>query len=141
MIKLFIIFGEARMKWSFLILLALVLTSCATPTVQTIEVTRIVQQTVVVTQLQTVVVTATPLPATATPTITPTFTITPTPVFAKWSADQIVSAFKQAGLEAENTRSMTKDDYGLAPMMANQGIRFIIPSLCADCGGKNPCIQ
>ena len=31
---------------------------------------------------------------------------------------------------------MTKDDYGLAPMMAVEGIRFLIPSLCPDCGGR-----
>ena len=27
-------------------------------------------------------------------------------------------------------------DYGLAPMNALEGYRFIIPSLCADCGGR-----
>jgi len=31
---------------------------------------------------------------------------------------------------------MTKDDYGMAPMTAVEGIRFLIPSLCPDCGGR-----
>ena len=31
---------------------------------------------------------------------------------------------------------MTKDDYGIAPMLAEEGIRFLIPSLCWDCGGR-----
>lgn len=31
---------------------------------------------------------------------------------------------------------MTKDDYGLAPMTAVEGMRFLIPSLCPDCGGR-----
>jgi len=31
---------------------------------------------------------------------------------------------------------MTKDDYGLAPMTAVEGTRFLIPSLCPDCGGR-----
>ncbi|MBM4467291.1 MAG: hypothetical protein FJ014_17345 [Chloroflexi bacterium] len=31
---------------------------------------------------------------------------------------------------------MTKDDYGLAPMRAVEAVRFLIPSLCEDCGGR-----
>lgn len=46
-----------------------------------------------------------------------------------------VAAFKSAGLEAENTRDMGPDDYGLAPFIG-EGVRFFIPSLCEDCGGR-----
>lgn len=31
---------------------------------------------------------------------------------------------------------MTKDDYGIAPMLAQEGVRFFIPSLCEDRGGR-----
>lgn len=51
-------------------------------------------------------------------------------------SSQVVDAFKQAGLECENTRAMTKEDYGMAPMSAKEGTRFFIPSLGADNGGR-----
>jgi hypothetical protein len=47
-----------------------------------------------------------------------------------------VNAFQSAGLEAENARPMTTDDYGMAPMTAVEGTRFLVPSLCQDCGGR-----
>ena len=97
---------------------------------QTIEVTRVVHQTVIATQIVQVVVTATPEPASLTPESTPTS------VFQKWTSNQAIEAFKVAGLEAEETRPMTQDDYGMAPMLAVDGSRFLIPSLCADCGGR-----
>ena len=114
------------------------LSACAAPAPVNLEVTRIVPQTVVatqvvtqvVTQLVTVIVTATPIPPTATPIATPTL------VFERWTSAQVVDAFKNAGLEVENTTPMTKDDYGLAPLSAIEGTHFIIPSLCADCGGR-----
>jgi len=77
-----------------------------------------------------VVVTATPMPPTATPSPPPTDS------FNRWTADQAVQALLAAGLEAQDARPMTPDDYGMAPMTAAQGIRFLIPSLCADCGGR-----
>lgn len=95
-----------------------------------VEVTRIVEQTVVVTELVTVVVTATPEPATAIPTITPT------PVFQKRVSADVIAAFQAAGLESENTRPMTDDDYGIAPNVAEEGTRFFLPSLCDGCGGR-----
>lgn len=49
---------------------------------------------------------------------------------------KVVQAFKSAGLEAENPRAMTKDDYGLAPMAAKEGTRFFIPSLGENSGGR-----
>lgn len=53
-----------------------------------------------------------------------------------WTSDQAIEAFKSANLEAEGTYAMTKDDYGLAPYVAVEGTRFLIPSLCEDCGGR-----
>lgn len=97
---------------------------------ETVEVTRVVPQTVVATRLVQVVVTATPEPP------TPTLEPTPTSAFQKWTSSQAIEAFKAAGLEAEDTHPMTKDDYGMAPMVAVEGIRFLIPSLCDDCGGR-----
>lgn len=51
------------------------------------------------------------------------------------TADAVVAAFKAAGLEAESVRPLTRDDYGLAPYVGS-GVRFLIPSLGADNGGR-----
>lgn len=48
----------------------------------------------------------------------------------------VIAAFQDAGLEAESPTPMTREDYGLAPLVAEEGIRFVIPSLCDDCGGR-----
>lgn len=56
--------------------------------------------------------------------------------FQKWSSQQAVEVLQGAGLEVENPTPMTKDDYGLAPMIATEATRFFIPSLCDDCGGR-----
>lgn len=111
--------------------IALLLSACTAqlmPTPETIDVTKIVEQTVIVTEL--VVVTATPEPATATPEPTPT------PQFVKWTSQDVIDTFLTAGLEADPAWVMTKEDYGLGPMVAIEGTRFIIPSLCSDCGGR-----
>ena len=63
-------------------------------------------------------------------------TSTEVPLFYKWNNDQVISAFKAAGLDAESPTLMAKKDYGLAPMSAVQGIHFLVPSLCSDCGGR-----
>ena len=47
----------------------------------------------------------------------------------------VVEAFQAAGLEAEGTRPMSVDDYGLAPFVCD-GTRFFIPSLGEDQGGR-----
>ena len=60
-------------------------------------------------------------------------TLSPTISTAK--AEAVVASFKAAGLEVENTRPMTKDDYGMAPPVC-QGTRFFIPSLGPDNGGR-----
>jgi hypothetical protein len=103
---------------------ALFMTACSTPTPQTVEVTRMVTEIVTSEVTRLVVVTATPIPS------------TPTPLFARWTSQQAGDAIKAAGLEFESPTSMTKDDYGMAPMMAVEGIHFLIPSLCSDCGGR-----
>lgn len=109
------------------ILIAIVLTACGNAS-QPIEITRVVPQTVIVTQI--VVVTSTPEPPTPTPEPSPT------PAFQKWTSTDIVNIFNSADLEVEEPRTMTKDDYGMAPMSATEGTRFLIPSLCEDCGGR-----
>jgi hypothetical protein len=115
---------------SLLLLLCLGVTSCQSPQPIEREVTRVVPQTVVVTQIVNVIVTSTPLP------LTPTPAASATPEFMKWSAADAVAALTAAGVEFADARPMTKDDYGLAPMTAAEGIRFMIPSLCEDCGGR-----
>ncbi|WP_267206730.1 hypothetical protein [Salinibacillus xinjiangensis] len=36
---------------------------------------------------------------------------------------------------------MTKDDYGMAPMKAEEGFRFLIPSLGEGAGGRILALQ
>lgn len=55
---------------------------------------------------------------------------------SKPGIDQGIDAFKKAGLEAENVRVMTKDDYGMAPMTAKEAKRFYTPSIGEDKGGR-----
>ena len=54
---------------------------------------------------------------------------------AKLTGNDVVTAFKNAGLEAESTKQMSKDDYGAAPLVC-EGTRFFIPSLGQDNGGR-----
>lgn len=54
---------------------------------------------------------------------------------SKTTSADVITAFKDAGLEAEDTRALTKDDYGVAPYVCT-GTRFFIPSLGADRGGR-----
>ncbi len=53
----------------------------------------------------------------------------------EFTGDDVIAAFKSAGLEAEDPRAMTQDDYGLGPFVG-AGTRFFLPSLCDDCGGR-----
>jgi len=46
-----------------------------------------------------------------------------------------IDAFLAAGLEAESPTSMGAEDYGLAPFVG-EGVRFLIPSLGEDSGGR-----
>lgn len=100
-----------------------------------VEVTREVEVTRVVE------VTAVPEPtATLEPTATPEPTAVPAPTVAtkqsaKRSPEQVLEAFRAAGLEAEGVTPLTKDDYGMAPYVGS-GFRFLIPSLGEDSGGR-----
>lgn len=71
---------------------------------------------------------ATLLFSTITPTSAQTATPPPTP-------QAIVAAFKKAGLEAETPKAITSKDYGAAPRVCT-GLRFLIPSLGEDAGGR-----
>ncbi len=114
-----------------LVVLIVLLGACTTPQIpieKEVEVTRIVEQTkivketVVITQI--FEVTSTPIPP------------SPTPVFDIWTIENAQDALLKAGLEFESPHEMTNDDYGIAPLAAKEGIRFYIPSLCSDCGGR-----
>lgn len=50
--------------------------------------------------------------------------------------DDVIDKFNEEGLEAEDVTEMTKDDYGMAPMKAEEAKRFLIPSLGEDSGGR-----
>ena len=50
--------------------------------------------------------------------------------------DQVVAAFKAAGLEAEGVTVMETADYGIVPKLATEGKRFLVPSLGDDSGGR-----
>ena len=54
----------------------------------------------------------------------------------QWTGQHVVDGLKAAGLEAESTRPMAQEEYSLAPMMTTEGIRFFIPSLGEDRGGR-----
>jgi hypothetical protein len=80
--------------------------------------------------------TATPIPA---PTFTPILAATDIPsppAFQIWSSSEVVDAIKAAGLEIGATRPMTRGDYGLGPLVAIEGTRFLLPSLGEDNGGR-----
>lgn len=51
------------------------------------------------------------------------------------TAQDVISAFKSAGLEAENPTPMEPKNYGFAPYVC-KGARFLIPSLGEDSGGR-----
>jgi hypothetical protein len=72
----------------------------------------------------------TPVP---TNTFIPTST-TPIPA-ALIPAEDVIAAFKAAGLQAEGARPLTIADYALVPYVC-QGLRFFIPSLGPDNGGR-----
>jgi len=42
--------------------------------------------------------------------------------------DSVYNAFKDSGFRVENPRDMTEEDYGIAPMKANDDLIFEIPS-------------
>ena len=114
----------------FKLLLVCLLFSACTPSAGPIQ-TAIAETQALWTPIptQTPYPTYTPFP---TATFTPTATSTPE---ASSIASQIIAAFKTAGLQAENPHQMSKDEYGVAPYVC-YGIRFLIPSLGPDNGGR-----
>ncbi len=126
-------------------------TVASMPTPQPVEVTRVVEVTrevpvdvtrVVEVEITRVVTVQVPITITVAPDPTPTLAATrpapatSTPSPGRFSSpDQIVAAFQAAGLEATDAYPMTKDDYGIAPLVG-QGFRFFIPSLGPDSGGR-----
>jgi hypothetical protein len=67
--------------------------------------------------------------------VSPSAVIAQAPPPKPTNADAVLAAFKAAGLEAESPKAMTRKDYGLAPYVC-KGIRFLIPSLGEDAGGR-----
>lgn len=58
------------------------------------------------------------------------------PAESPLTSEDVVAAFAEAGLEAEDPTPMTPEDFGLAPMKTDDATRFLIPSLGADSGGR-----
>ena len=81
-----------------------------------VEVTREVELTRLVEVEVTRLVEVLPTPETA--------TISTAEPFDKYSSQEVADAFSAAGLEAENLRPMTRDDYGAAPFVG-EGTRFL----------------
>ncbi len=50
--------------------------------------------------------------------------------------EDVIEAFREAHLPAEGPKEMTPEDYGMAPMVAEEGMRFLIPPLGEDAGGR-----
>ena len=112
------------------VLLTIAIFSCGCTPSQDIIQTALAETQSAWTPIPSLPVTPTLLP---TLTLTPTLAITATPVPV--TSDTVLLAFREAGLEAENARSMSKGDYGHAPYVC-QGTLFYIPAICLDCTGS-----
>lgn len=53
-------------------------------------------------------------------------------VFDKSVAKQVVDAFQEAGLQAEQARKMSREEIG----GATEGMQFLIPDACPHCDGR-----
>lgn len=51
------------------------------------------------------------------------------------TTQQVITAFQKAGLEASKPTPITREGYGMAPLVG-KGVRFLIPSLGEDAGGR-----
>ncbi len=120
------------MKYIITGLLVIVTLSACAPSESAIQ-TAIVQTQSVWTPIptQTPYPTYTP-PPTSTPLPSPT--IVPT-VDAPTIASNVITAFKNAGLEAENPTVMSPQDRGLAPNVC-YGVHFFVPSIDPTAGGR-----
>lgn len=68
---------------------------------------------------------------------TSTVLATPVPPAGKnWTTSQVTNAFRRAKLEISNPRPMTNDDYGNVPHLATEAIRFFLPTLGGQKGGR-----
>ena len=56
--------------------------------------------------------------------------------FQRWTADQVVAAFKAAGCEAYFPKPLTQGDYGAAPQLAVDTLRVIPLSLTGEGGPR-----
>jgi len=77
--------------------------------------------------------------ATLVPTDTPTSapTVKPTAtVPRKLKPSDASDAFKRASLDVVNARQMTSADYGTIPMIADEAMRFFVPSIGDNRGGR-----
>ena len=136
-----------------LILVALLIAACgdsptATPVLATVTVipattapaTTAAASTAVAATPTTTAATPTTVPATttaATTAATTTAAATSSGTFQqKYKSQDALDAFKAAGLEAEQPRPMTSQDFKAAPYVAMESIRFFIPSLGPDNGGR-----
>lgn len=118
------------MRITSILLLTLLVLSACTPSVES------VQTAIAETQASwTPVPTQTPYP-TYTPFPTETFTPEPTSTpDGQAMLSNLITSFKNAGLEAEGAYLMGPQDYGAAPFVC-QGVRFLVPSLGANSGGR-----
>lgn len=97
-----------------------------------VEVTRLVETVRQVEVTRLVEVTPTAVPVLPTNTPKPKATVAAVPML---TPEQLVAALKAAGLEAENVRPLTHEDYGYGPFVGG-GLKILLPSLCDDCGGR-----
>jgi hypothetical protein len=117
------------------------LISCSSPAPQTIEVTRVVPQTVISTQLVEVIITATPIPITSTPiptqipsatfTFAPTNTEAPTMTPTATTPPEILTQTAQASLDA-----LLKMDKGPGVYLVNADIA---PGIWRSTPGSDDC--
>lgn len=56
--------------------------------------------------------------------------------YARWSSADVLRAFGEAGLEVGAVVPLEPRDQGLAPVTEREGVRFLIPSLGRDAGGR-----
>lgn len=123
------------------ILSIFLLISCSSPALQTIEVTRVVPQTVIATQLIEVIITATPIPITSTPiptkipsatfTFAPTDTEAPTMTRTATTPPEILTQTAQASLDA-----ILKMDKGPGFYLVNVDIA---PGIWRSTAGSEDC--
>jgi len=104
------------------VLLAAALTSCAASEIASSSTPR---------------ATASETTSSAAPTQSPTAepSASPTAEAVGVSLEEIAEAFRNSGVEIGEVREMTVADYGPAPK-ADEGLRFLIPSLGEDAGGR-----